>query len=200
MYAYTHLIHYHLFTPTSSPLISSFSPEKELGLHLDLFNPKSTLFTKMLSMVLLMVQKYGDHQLRFLVQIPFFTGFGIHARWLALGFLNHQQYYSCTKKTNSNLKWSKKRNQMERCNTICTEIKIHLLSDTCPNMKHVPKRLYRGKGAQLKGISPVCKKHLGSWLELGPLLFINLLLNLGQKAWAGSSEEVPSRSLSFGIQ
>ena len=33
------------------------------------------------------------HQLRLVVEIPLFTGFGIHLRWLALGFLNHQQYH-----------------------------------------------------------------------------------------------------------
>ena len=31
--------------------------------------------------ILLMVQKSGDHQLRLVVEIPFFTRFGIHPRW-----------------------------------------------------------------------------------------------------------------------
>ena len=40
----------------------------------------------------LMVQKSGDHQLRLVVEIPLFTRFEKHPRWLALGFLNHQLY------------------------------------------------------------------------------------------------------------
>ncbi len=34
----------------------------------------------------------STHQLRLVVNIPLFTGFQHHVRWLALGFLNHQQY------------------------------------------------------------------------------------------------------------
>ena len=44
-------------------------------------------------LLLLMLQKSGIHQLRLVVDIPFFTsGFYTSKRWLALGFLNHQQY------------------------------------------------------------------------------------------------------------
>ena len=40
-----------------------------------------------------MVQKSGVHQLRLVsIFIPLFTGFYDHPKWLALGFLNHQQY------------------------------------------------------------------------------------------------------------
>ena len=39
-----------------------------------------------------MVQKSCVHQLRLVVEISLFRGFHASKRWLALGFLNHQQY------------------------------------------------------------------------------------------------------------
>ena len=40
-----------------------------------------------------MLQRSCVYQLRLVVDIPlFYKGFIIHPRWLALGFLNHQQY------------------------------------------------------------------------------------------------------------
>jgi len=44
-----------------------------------------------LKKILLMVAKSGDHQLRLVVEIPLSTRFDKDSRWLALGFLNHQQ-------------------------------------------------------------------------------------------------------------
>ena len=46
---------------------------------------------KQFFLILLMVQKSGDHQLR-LVVYPIIYRVFLHARWLGMGFLNHQQY------------------------------------------------------------------------------------------------------------
>ena len=46
--------------------------------------------------ILLMVQKSGDHQLR-LVVYPIIYSVFIHPRWLGMGFLNHQQYEFSTR-------------------------------------------------------------------------------------------------------